>query len=103
MSTCDIQQAVVGTILKILLHALARNQSTTVLPHMFATQRSLVFKFHSALFDEETEQCADLCLLLLKHCGSCIASVRSQAAASLYLLMRQTFEIGNVSKFYLLK
>lgn len=102
VSSCDVQQTVVGTILKILLHALARNQSTTVLPHMFATQRSLVFKFHSALFDEETEQCADLCLLLLKHCGSCIPSVRSQAAASLYLLMRQTFEIGNVS-IYLIK
>lgn len=97
VSASDVQQSVVGTILKILLHALARNQSTTVLPHMFATQRSLVFKFHSILFDEETEQLPDLCLLLLKHCGSCIPSVRSQAAASLYLLMRQTFEIGNVS------
>lgn len=94
--TGDSQQSMIGWIFKILLHALARNQSTAVLPHMFATQRSLVFKFHSALFDEETEQCADLCLLLLKHCGSVITSVRSQAAASLYLLMRQTFEIGNV-------
>jgi hypothetical protein len=48
------------------------------------------------LFDEETEQCADLCLHLLKHCSSNISSVRSQASASLYLLMRQNFEIGNV-------
>lgn len=56
-----------------------------------------VLQFHSALFDEESTHCADLCLLLLKHCGSQIASVRSQAAASLYLLMRQTFQIGNVS------
>lgn len=57
----------------------------------------LQLQFHSALFDEESDHCADLCLLLLKHCGSNIASVRSQAAASLYLLMRQTFQIGNVS------
>ncbi|KAH1002867.1 hypothetical protein HUJ04_008902 [Dendroctonus ponderosae] len=91
----DSQQHLVGLALAVLLHALGKNQSTTVLPHMFASQRSLVFKFHSALFDEESTHCADLCLLLLKHCGSQIASVRSQAAASLYLLMRQTFQIGN--------
>ncbi|XP_066258807.1 dedicator of cytokinesis protein 7 [Euwallacea similis] len=91
----DTQQHLVGLALSVLLHALGKNQSTTVLPHMFASQRSLVFKFHSALFDEESTYCADLCLLLLKHCGSQIASVRSQAAASLYLLMRQTFQIGN--------
>ncbi|CAH0558208.1 unnamed protein product [Brassicogethes aeneus] len=91
----DSQQHLVGLALTVLLHALGKNQSTTVLPHMFASQRSLVFKFHSALFDEESSHCADLCLLLLKHCGSQIASVRSQAAASLYLLMRQTFQIGN--------
>lgn len=48
------------------------------------------------MFDEETEQCADLCLQLLRHCSSSISTVRSQASASLYLLMRQNFEIGNV-------
>ncbi|CAG9858416.1 unnamed protein product [Phyllotreta striolata] len=95
ISQWDAQQHLVGLALSVLLHALGKNQSTTVLPHMFASQRSLVFKFHSALFDEESSHCADLCLLLLKHCGSQIASVRSQAAASLYLLMRQTFQIGN--------
>ncbi|KAK5645751.1 hypothetical protein RI129_004215 [Pyrocoelia pectoralis] len=95
IATWDNQQNLLGLALTVLLHALGKNQSTTVLPHMFASQRSLVFKFHSALFDEESDHCADLCLLLLKHCGSNIASVRSQAAASLYLLMRQTFQIGN--------
>lgn len=49
------------------------------------------------LFDDETEQCADLCLLLLKHCCSNLSAIRTQAAASLYMLMRQNFEIGNVS------
>ncbi|XP_060519679.1 dedicator of cytokinesis protein 7 isoform X2 [Cylas formicarius] len=91
----DVQQHLVGLSLSVLLHALGKNQSTTVLPHMFASQRSLVFKFHGALFDEESTHCADLCLLLLKHCGSQMAAVRSQAAASLYLLMRQTFQLGN--------
>ncbi|XP_022913566.1 dedicator of cytokinesis protein 7 [Onthophagus taurus] len=91
----DSQQNLIGLALTVLLHALGKNQSITVLPHIFASQRSLVYKFHSALFDDESNHCAKLCLLLLKHCGSNLPSVRSQAAASLYLLMRQTFQIGN--------
>lgn len=51
------------------------------------------------LFEEDTELCADLCLRLLRHCSSSVSSVRSHASASLYLLMRQNFEIGNVSKY----
>nr|CAD7445964.1 unnamed protein product [Timema bartmani] len=94
-SQLDNLQCLLGVVLKVLLHALARNQSTCVLQNMFATQRSLVFKFPNLLFDEETEHCADLCLRLLKHCSSSMSSVRSQASASLYLLMRQNFEIGN--------
>lgn len=89
--------AVVGAVLKVLLRALARNQSTLVLQHMFNTQRALVFKYHSALFDEESERCGDLCLTLLTRCSSPLSAIRSHAAASLYLLMRQNFEIGNVS------
>ena len=42
-------------------------------------------QFTGLLFDEETELCADLCLRLLRHCSS---SLRTQASASLYLLMR---------------
>lgn len=94
-SRSDALQPLLGAVLKVLLHALARHQSSTVLRHMFATQRALVFKFPNLLFDEETEQCADLCLQLLRHCSSNRAAVRSQASASLYLLMRQNFEIGN--------
>lgn len=54
-------------------------------------------QFPEMLFEEDTELCADLCLRLLRHCSSSVGSVRSQASASLYLLMRQNFEIGNVS------
>lgn len=57
-----------------------------------------LLQFPGLLFDEETELCADLCLRLLRHCSNSISSIRSQASASLYLLMRQNFEIGNVSK-----
>lgn len=94
----EIHHGLLGTVLRVLLHALARNQSTIALQNLFATQRSLTFKYHNLLFDEESDTCADLCLLLLKHCGSQLPLIRSQAAASLYLLMRQNFEIGNVSR-----
>lgn len=53
-------------------------------------------QFPEMLFEEDTELCADLCLRLLRHCSSSVSSVRSHASASLYLLMRQNFEIGNV-------
>ncbi|CAD7079957.1 unnamed protein product [Hermetia illucens] len=94
-SSSEIHHNLLGTVFKVLLHALSRNQSTLALQNWFATQRSLIYKFHNLLFDEETDICADLCLLLLKHCGSQLPDIRSQAAASLYLLMRQNFEIGN--------
>lgn len=95
----EIHHGLLGTVLRVLLHALARNQSTLALQNLFATQRALIFKYHNLLFDEESDTCADLCLLLLRHCGSQLPQVRSQAAASLYLLMRQNFEIGNVRFF----
>ncbi|KAK3891189.1 hypothetical protein Pcinc_004905 [Petrolisthes cinctipes] len=95
LTTAEHLQGLLSVVLRVLLHALASNQSTTTLTNMFNSQRALVAKFPSLLFDEETEQCADLCLQLLKHCSSRICTVRSHAAASLYLLMRHNFEIGN--------
>lgn len=53
-------------------------------------------QFPELLFEEDTELCADLCLRLLRHCGSRISTIRAHASASLYLLMRQNFEIGHV-------
>lgn len=95
----NLHHNLLGTVLKVLLHSLSRNQSTLALQNLFASQRALIFKFPNLLFDEETDICADLCLLLLKHCASQLPGIRSQAAASLYLLMRQNFEIGNVSRY----
>lgn len=99
----NLHHNLLGTVLKVLLHSLSRNQSTLALQNLFASQRALIFKFPNLLFDEETDICADLCLLLLKHCASQLPGIRSQAAASLYLLMRQNFEIGNVSTYTNLK
>ncbi|XP_069498121.1 dedicator of cytokinesis protein 7 isoform X4 [Ambystoma mexicanum] len=95
VAVTESKESILGGVLKSLLHSMACNQSALYLQHCFATQRALVSKFPELLFEEETEQCADLCLRLLRHCSSSISSIRSHASASLYLLMRQNFEIGN--------
>ncbi|KAG8437105.1 hypothetical protein GDO86_007980 [Hymenochirus boettgeri] len=95
VSVTESKESILGGVLKTLLHSMACNQSSLYLQHCFATQRALVSKFPELLFEEETEQCADLCLRLLRHCSSSISNTRSHASASLYLLMRQNFEIGN--------
>uniref|UniRef100_A0A8C4VAA6 Dedicator of cytokinesis 7 n=1 Tax=Falco tinnunculus TaxID=100819 RepID=A0A8C4VAA6_FALTI len=95
VSVTESKESILGGVLKVLLHSMACNQSALYLQHCFATQRALVSKFPELLFEEETEQCADLCLRLLRHCSSSISMIRSHASASLYLLMRQNFEIGN--------
>ncbi|GAB1288661.1 Dedicator of cytokinesis protein 7 [Apodemus speciosus] len=95
VSVTESKESLLGGVLKVLLQSMACNQSAVYLQHCFATQRALVSKFPELLFEEETEQCADLCLRLLRHCSSSISTIRSHASASLYLLMRQNFEIGN--------
>ncbi|XP_075403417.1 dedicator of cytokinesis protein 6 isoform X3 [Tenrec ecaudatus] len=91
----EARESVLGAVLKVVLYSLGSAQSALFLQHGLATQRALVSKFPELLFEEDTELCADLCLRLLRHCGSRASTVRMHASASLYLLMRQNFEIGN--------
>ncbi|KAM4039639.1 dedicator of cytokinesis protein 6 isoform 6-T6 [Anomaloglossus baeobatrachus] len=91
----EMKESVLGGVLKVLLLSMSGNQSALYLQHCFTSQRALVCKFPEMLFEDDTELCSDLCLRLLRHCSSCISSVRTHASASLYLLMRQNFEIGN--------
>ncbi|XP_066449720.1 dedicator of cytokinesis protein 6 isoform X4 [Eleutherodactylus coqui] len=91
----EMKESVLGGVLKVLLLSMSCNQSALYLQHCFISQRALVCKFPEMLFEDDTELCSDLCLRLLRHCSSCISSVRTHASASLYLLMRQNFEIGN--------
>lgn len=91
----DAMKTVIDNCLRVLLHCFTCNQSIEVLQNMFATQRSILSKFPELVFEEETELCADLCYRLLTHCSSSSHLIRAQASASLYLLMRQNYEIGN--------
>ncbi|XP_073322024.1 dedicator of cytokinesis protein 8 [Pagrus major] len=93
----DCKDSVVGGVLKVLLHSLTCNQSSTFLSHTFSTLRSLVVKFGDLLFEEEAEQCADLCQKVLQYCSSPVDENRSQACATLYLIMRYSY--SNASNF----
>ena len=72
------------------------NQSIQVMKDVFSTQRAIVWKFPDLLFFEETEQCAELCRRLLRHCSSGVKEIRTWACASLYLLMRHDYDMENV-------
>ena len=89
-------QSVLGKALEVLLLLMQRNQSIEVMKCIFATERAFVMKYPELIFYAETEQCAELCARLLQHCSSIVPEIRSWACASLYLLMRQNFEIGKV-------
>ncbi|CAB1320056.1 unnamed protein product [Coregonus sp. 'balchen'] len=91
----DCKDSVVGGVLRVLLHCLTCNQSTTFLSHCFSTLRALIVKFGDMLFEEEAEQCADLCQKVLQHCSSHVDGNRSQACATLYLIMRYSFSSAN--------
>ncbi|XP_037832858.1 dedicator of cytokinesis protein 8 isoform X2 [Kryptolebias marmoratus] len=97
----DCKDSVVGGVLKVLLHSLTCNQSSTFLLHTFSTLRALVVKFGDLLFEEEAEQCADLCQKVLQYCSSPVDENRSQACATLYLIMRYSY--SNASNFSRIK
>uniref|UniRef100_A0A4W5KBR4 Dedicator of cytokinesis 8 n=1 Tax=Hucho hucho TaxID=62062 RepID=A0A4W5KBR4_9TELE len=91
----SLSLCVVGGVLRVLLHCLTCNQSTTFLSHCFSTLRALIVKFGDLLFEEEAEQCADLCQKVLQYCSSHEDGNRSQACATLYLIMRCSFSSAN--------
>ncbi|XP_039764432.1 dedicator of cytokinesis protein 7 isoform X2 [Pararge aegeria] len=86
------QQACSGA-LAVLLRALQRNQSATVLQHMFASVRALILKLGWSWCSEEAGP--GTCRVLLRHCAALCASTRAHAAAALYALMRHHYHLGN--------
>ena len=94
-----------STVLQLLIHQLSLNQSTLALKNIFSFQRNLLSKYPSLIFEErfDRELCSELCLQILKHCASCVTAVRSQASASLYLLMRQNYASNSSSNFAKIK
>lgn len=91
----EAAQTICGGVLQVLLRAMQRNQSTSVLQHMFATQRSLIQKFQWLCVAGESEGTGALCRVLLRHCAALAAPARAHASATLYALMRQNYDVGN--------
>ncbi|KAJ0181570.1 hypothetical protein K1T71_002292 [Dendrolimus kikuchii] len=90
-SNLDCGQSICSAALQVLLRALQRNQSVTVLQHMFATVRALIVKLGWSCCGEES----GVCRVLLRHCASLSALARAHASATLYALMRQHYQLGN--------
>ncbi|XP_077554523.1 dedicator of cytokinesis protein Ziz isoform X2 [Haemaphysalis longicornis] len=76
----------------IYLSFLEVGQSENLLRHLFAALRAFINKFPIALFQGDAFLCGKLCFELLRCCNSKLSTVRSEACALLYLLMRSNFE-----------
>ncbi|XP_050685080.1 dedicator of cytokinesis protein 7 isoform X2 [Leptidea sinapis] len=92
-SSSEWSQAACSGALTVVLRALQRNQSTTVLQHMFATVRSLVHKLGWSCCGEEWGP--GVCRVVLRHCAALSAASRAHASATLYALMRHHYRLGN--------
>ena len=55
-----------------------------------------LFQFPEFLVEVDTEQCSELCTVLIRLCNSSIARIRSEASASLYLIMRANYDLSQV-------
>ena len=85
------ENALMKKIFSIFITFLRLGQSEMLLKHLFASFRSFLVEFPEVLFSGTPAYVGELCFELLKCCSSRISSVRSEAAAFLYLLMRANF------------
>ncbi|XP_061816341.2 dedicator of cytokinesis protein 11 isoform X2 [Nerophis lumbriciformis] len=76
----------------VYLTFLKVSQSEAAFRHVFAALRAFMNKFPSVLFKGRVTLCELLCCEVLKCCVSKMASLRAEASALLYLLMRNNYE-----------
>lgn len=95
LSECDGDNVLMKKVFAIYLSFLQLGQSETFLKHLFAALRAYVNKFPGILFVGTPTFVGKLCFELLRCCSSRLSSVRSEASALLYLLMRSNFEFTN--------
>ncbi|XP_029931683.1 dedicator of cytokinesis protein 11 isoform X1 [Myripristis murdjan] len=79
-------------VFDVYLTFLKVNQSEAALRHIFAALRAFINKFPSVLFKGRVTLCEALCYEVLKCCVSKLGSLRAEASALLYLLMRNNYE-----------
>lgn len=83
-----------GQIVHIYLRFLELGQSETLSKHVFASLRSFLNNFSQTLFKGSSNLCGQFVYELLKCCDSRLSTMRHEAAAVLYLLMRSNFEFS---------
>ena len=93
-------QELLRGVTRVVVGALGCEQSTRALANLLHVQRGLARRFPRLLGGgggdgEQAEYCAHACARLLAHCAAQLAHTRAQAAASLFLLMRHSFELAN--------
>lgn len=91
----DGDNPVMRRVFDIYLSFLEVGQSENLLRHLFASLRAFINKFPVALFQGNAFLCGKLCFELLRCCNSKLSTVRNEACALLYLLMRSNFEFTN--------
>ncbi|KXJ26177.1 Dedicator of cytokinesis protein 9 [Exaiptasia diaphana] len=79
-------------IFSTLISFLQISQSELMIKHVFASLRSFINKFPVALFRGSANHCGELCREILSCCNSKLESLRTQACAYLYLMMRSNYE-----------
>lgn len=83
-----------ATILVVKLVLSGKSRLALPDARVMGVLRSLIGSEAPAEAGAVEEVTGRLCLELLRHCASPLAEDRSQAAGSLYLLMRQAFQAG---------
>ncbi|XP_061566530.1 dedicator of cytokinesis protein 11 [Cololabis saira] len=79
-------------VFDIYLTFLKVSQSEAAFRHVFAALRAFINKFPSGLFKGRVTLCEALCCEVLKCCVSKLGSLRAEASALLYMLMRNNYE-----------
>ncbi|XP_041841346.1 dedicator of cytokinesis protein 11 isoform X2 [Melanotaenia boesemani] len=79
-------------VFDVYLTFLKVGQSEAAIRHVFAALRAFINKFPSVLFKGRVTLCEALCCEVLKCCVSKLASLRADASALLYMLMRNNYE-----------
>ncbi|AWP00806.1 putative dedicator of cytokinesis protein 11 [Scophthalmus maximus] len=79
-------------VFEVYLTFIKVGQSEAALTHAFAALRAFINKFPSVLFKGRVTLCEALCCEVLKCCVSKLGSLRAEASALLYLLMRNNYE-----------
>lgn len=89
-----VDSLVLPKIAQVYLRFLQLGQSENLSKHVFAALRAFINNFSAAIFRGNAALCGQIVYELLKCCDSRLTTIRQEACAVLYLLMRSNFEFS---------